>query len=220
MNKNFAVAVISSILCTSAYAESAIVAIGPRIGTQGIGLEVRTPITENVFARINGNYFSYKSNFKDGQVDYKGNLTLMSVPIMVDWHPIEDSGFRLSAGIAYNGNKLKATATPSKNITINRHTYTPQELGTVTAKLSLGSSIAGVASIGYDGSFINNGPLSFNFELGAMFTGKPKLKITSTGLANKYKEEDIKRDAKKSLNDIEKYLKIYPIISLGVKYAL
>jgi hypothetical protein len=219
INKISTVLALSTALCSTAYADNAFVAIGPRISTQGIGLEARTPIADGFFGRINGNYFQYTKNYNDGEIDLKGKLTLLSVPIMLDWHPFEGSGFRLSAGFAYNGNKLKATGTAAKGATLQGVFYTASEIGSVTAELKIGSTIAGVASIGYDGSFTNNSPLSFNCEAGVMYAGKPKLTVTSTGLATDIAKDQIKADASKGLKKIEKYLKFFPIVSVGVKYA-
>jgi len=219
INKLGAAIALSTILYSTAYADSAFVAIGPRISTQGIGAEARAPIADGFFGRINGNYFQYSRSFNDGEIDLKGKLTLMSVPVMLDWHPFEGSGFRLSAGVAYNGNKLKATGKPAQDVTLKGVKYTAGEIGSVTAELKIGSTIAGVASVGYDGSFINNSPLSFNCEAGVMYAGKPKLTVTSTGFGGALVKDQIKADASKGLKKIEKYLKFFPIVSIGVKYA-
>ncbi len=52
-----------------------------------------------------------------------------------------------------------------------------------------------------------------------MYAGKPKLTVTSTGLATDNAKDQIKADASKGLKKIEKYLKFFPIVSVGVKYA-
>lgn len=219
ISKISAVLTITTALCSTAYAENAFVAIGPRIGTQGIGAEARAPIADGFFGRINGNYFQYSRSFNEGEIDLKGKLTLLSVPVMLDWHPFEGSGFRLSAGIAYNGNKVKATAKTVKDTRLDGVLYTAAEIGSVTTDLKIGSTLAGVASIGYDGSFINNSPLSFNFEAGVMYAGKPKLTVNSTGIGGALVKDKVKEDATKGLKKIEKYLKFFPILSIGVKYA-
>lgn len=206
---------------SSAQANYGSVAFGPKIGTQGIGIEARAPITENFFGRIGGNFFEYTQDFNKGEIKYKGKLKLLTAPLMVDFHPIDGSGFRISVGGAYNNNKVTAKATPTKNIKINGRIYRPQEIGTINAELKLGSAVAAIATVGYDSSFVGNSPLSFSFEAGAMYSGKPKLKITPNGLVanDTQKLEDIRKDANKSLNDVKKYLQFYPILSVGLKYS-
>jgi hypothetical protein len=219
INKISTVLALSTAICSTAYAENAFIAVGPRVSTQGLGLEARAPIAEGFFGRINGNYFQYTHSFNDGEIDLKGKLTLMSVPVMLDWHPFEGSGFRLSVGAAYNGNKLKATGKPANNVTLDNVRYSPTEIGSVTTELKIGTTIAAVASIGYDSSFISNSPLSFNCEAGVMYAGKPKLTVSSTGIGGPQMKDSVQKDASKGLKDIEKYLKFFPIVSIGIKYA-
>lgn len=213
-----------ALLATSAYArnDDSKIALGAKIGTTGFGIEGRSPITENLYGRLGANYFHYNHKVGDSKLDYKGKLTLFSVPLMLDYHPFENSGFRLSLGVGYNGNKVTASATPNKSITLYGNTYTPQELGKVTSKLTLGSKIAPVLSIGYDSSFISDSAFSFNAELGAMYSGNPKIKVSSTGLTanNKQQIDDLNRDANKELKKVKNYLKFYPIISIGFKYNI
>ncbi len=219
INKISTIVALSTAISSTTYAENVSIAVGPRVSTQGIGLEARAQIADGFFGRINGNYFQYSRNFNDGEIDLKGKLTLLAVPLMLDWHPFESSGFRLSVGAAYNGNKVKATGKAVNGATLQGVFYNASEIGSVTSELEIGNTIAAVASIGYDGSFINNSPLSFNCEAGIMYAGKPKLTVTSTGVGGARAKDRIKEDASKGLKKIEKYLKFFPIVSIGVKYA-
>ena len=218
-------AILASV-STSSYAQNdnadSVLAIGAKIGTTGFGIEARTPITENLYGRFGANYFHYNHKVGDSKIDYKGKLTLLSVPFMLDYHPIETSGFRLSLGVGYNGNNLTATAAPNKSMTLYGNTYTPQQLGKITTKLTLGSKIAPILSIGYDSSFIGSSPFSFNAELGAMYCGNPKIKVSATGIAANQKQQinDLNRDANEGLKKAKNYLKFFPIISIGFKYNI
>jgi hypothetical protein len=55
-----------------------------------------------------------------------------------------------------------------------------------------------------------------------MYSGNPKIKVSSTGLAanNKQQIDDLNRDANKELKKVKNYLKFYPIISIGFKYNI
>jgi len=113
IKKTAAILAVSTILSGSAYAAEGIAAVGPKFGSQGLGLEGRAPITESLFGRVGVNYASASA---DKQIDainglqQSVTLTLFTVPVMLDWHPFDDSGFRLSGGVAYNGNEIKAKA--------------------------------------------------------------------------------------------------------------
>jgi len=213
-----------ALLSTTAYAgtSDSVFAIGAKVGTQGIGIEGRSPIAEKLYGRLGVNYLHYNHKDGDSKLNYKGKLTLLTVPLMLDFHPSETSGFRLSLGVAYNGNKVTATATPNKPIALYGNTYSPQQLGTVKSKLTLGNKAAPILSIGYDNSFISESPFSFNAELGAMYSGKPKIKVTATGAAANQTQAiaDLDRDANKELRKAKDYLRFFPIISIGFKYNL
>jgi hypothetical protein len=215
-------------LSATAVLADPIVAIGPKVGTQGIGIEGRAPVAENTFVRLGANYFKYNHNYKDDDfansgaaVKFKGSLTLLTVPLMVDYHPFDNSGFRVSAGIAYNGNKLDLKASPAQNVKINGNTYTPAQVGSIKGKLKLGSTIGGLLTLGYDSSFVGNNPLSFAFEAGVMYSGQPKLSISATGEVGKQTQfiSDLRNDANDAIKSVKNYLRFYPIVSLGVKYS-
>lgn len=200
--------ILKFIICTailtsythSAYAFKSAGALGVTLGAQGIGIEGRTPISSNIFARLGFNYFTFNHNANNSKM----NLTLLSVPLMLDIHPFDNSGFKLSAGIAYNGNKLKASTTKVGN-----------EVGLVTGRLKWDNEFAGIASIGYDGSFNTGSPWSFNCEAGVMYTGDPKISISTT-FDNSGK---LQKTLERNLNKHKKYLRLYPVLSLGFKYA-
>ena len=116
--KTIGAVAITTMMATTSLASNGInesrVAIGTKIGTTGFGIEGRAPLTESLYGRLGVNYFHYNHSLTKGDLHYKGKLTFLSVPLMLDYHPFEGSGFRLSAGVAYNGNKLNATARPTK----------------------------------------------------------------------------------------------------------
>lgn len=77
-------------------------------------------------------------------------------------------------------------------------------------------------SIGYDSSFISDSSFSFNAELGAMYSGNPKIKVSATGLAANQTQQisDLNRDANKELKKVKNYLRFFPVVAIGFKYNL
>jgi len=222
--KTLSVIAATLAITSAAYAQDSdsMIAIGAKVGTAGVGIEARTPIVDNVYGRLGVNIMQLKPELSNSDnIKYKAKVSLLSIPLMIDYHPIDNSGFRVSAGLAYNGNKVTATATPDKDVVINNHTYSTKELGKLKSTLTLGSKIAPVVSIGYDNSFISDNAWSFNAEAGAMFSGKPKIKVSATGLLQNDKDlmKDLNTNAKKALGKVQNKLKIFPILSVGFKYS-
>jgi len=246
MLKTASCVAVAAALSSSAFADT--IAVGPKVSTQGIGAEARMPVMENGFVRIGANYFKFNNdhtikNFGSEladeigapgefnfDLDFKGKVTLMTVPVMFDYHPFDNSGFRISAGIAYNGNKVDIKGTIKNPAAINANTgqltalnniNVDNRVGTVKGKVKIGSSVGGLLTLGYDSSFVSQNPLSFNFEAGIMYTGKPKLTVSTTGdvLSDEEARAYIQKKARKEFKSIDKYLQFYPVLSLGVKYT-
>lgn len=216
--------ILLCLLSSNIYAEQlgSKLAVGAKIGTMGVGVEGRAVLAQGIYGRAGANYFQFEHKFGAAPIAYKAKLSLFTVPLVLDYHPIDDSGFRLSAGIAYNGNKVTANATPTANATLYGATYSPAALGKIHATLKLGNKIGGIVAIGYDNSLISNEFWSLNAEAGIMYCGKPKLKISADGLlaTDKTLIQNLKNDANNKLNRVKNYLKILPILSLGFKINL
>ena len=134
---------------------------------------------------------------------------------MLDWYPINNSGFRLSAGVSYNDNKVTRLTKATKSTTFNGTSYSPDQ--TRTIKFTLGNKIAPIVTLGYDSSILNETSWSFNCEAGIMF-GNIKIDARTTGAVTDKVKAYIKKDAATIEKDLRKKYPFYPIISLGFKY--
>lgn len=203
---------------------SGTIAIGPKVGTDGIGGEVRIRLTDHLFSRIGIGYFKGSIPIKDAEEGYRltGQLRLLVAPFMLDFHPFNDSGFRMSAGAGYNASKVGIKITSSGPVVINRKLYSAKEFGDITAELKYDSSIAGFFTIGYDNSLIKsyNSPIGFGLDVGIMYSGNLKLNVKATGKISEDKEtiQEVTDRLNENVNMIRKYARVYPIISLSIKY--
>ncbi len=207
-------------------------AVGPVVSTTGLGVDGRVKINESfaVRAGVRGWNFSKdgtESVLSENETDlkWKFQLKLLHIPFVVDWHPIDGSGFFVSGGIAYNGNKVEFSSSPARNITMYGNVWTPAQIGTAKATLKFKNSVAPLMTIGYDGSLMDDSNFSFNCEAGLMYAGSPKIKTSFSGLIGQavqaaQLQRDIDREANDAIKDAKKWLKWYPIFTLGFKYNL
>ena len=88
ITKTVSILAVSALLSNAAYANTSdsIFALGAKVGTAGVGIEGRNPITENLYGRFGVNYLHYNHSLSNGALNYKGNLTLLTVPLMLDYH--------------------------------------------------------------------------------------------------------------------------------------
>lgn len=224
ITKTTKVLLLSTLLsCASVSAAGdSMFALGAKIGTTGFGVDGRVAIAENLYGRFGVNYFQYTySNKADAEeVSYNLKLKLLTTPLMLDYHPFDNSGFKVSLGVTYNGNSVSASAEPTSDQTINGNEYTKAQLGSITSKLTLGNSVAPILSVGYDNSLRSDSAWSFNAEAGVMYAGDAKVKVTATGTLadNPALISDLEKDFDKSIGQINKYLRFYPVVSVGVRY--
>jgi hypothetical protein len=189
----------SSVSNDSVNSNETFVAFGLNLGLSGLGIEGRINLYEDLFLRAGVNYASIKVGKGDSQ-EYNSDpkLTLLTIPVLFDYHPFNNSGFRLSTGLAYNGTSVKA---------VTKFTDYTETINT-----SFKRKVAPVLSIGYDSSLMNNNTISFAFDVGAMFTGGVKSKITYSDV--RYISPENQTSVAKNL------LSVMPVLSAGLKFSL
>ena len=81
-------------------------------GTLGVGAEIIKSINPNFNVRIGFNSFSKTKTMTESGNDYSAKLKLRTISLLADWQ-ILAGGFRATAGVMNNGNKLTMSATGS-----------------------------------------------------------------------------------------------------------
>lgn len=205
-------------------ATSALAAVGAtlKVGTLGVGADTTIGISERVNARVNLNYFSYgKVITEDADEDGSGGgtikpqLKLLTIGALLDWHPWAQ-GFRLSAGLYLNKNKLDLTAELSDTVDINDREYSLSDVGGTVDF----NSLAPYLGLGYGNAVGSNGNWHFSFDIGAMFQGSPQIDLRATA-SDPALQSQLNADLaaeKKNLEDDLGVFTIYPVVSLGVSY--
>ena len=201
-------------------------AITPEFGSLGVGATVTKSITPNVNAKLGINGLGISQDISASNVDYKADLNLFNVSTLVDYHPWQKGGFRLTGGLVFQDNNLEGTGKASNagTININGTDYdTTTVLTSVKAKVTLPNSVAPYIGIGWGNAVKPGKRWGFSANLGAMFAGSPKVSLTPTfgpGATPALQQQinsDIEAERKKQESDLD-WLSIYPVFSLGVSY--
>lgn len=185
--------------------------LGVKAGTLGFGVEGTFGLSERVNLRVGANDYSYSGSETASGIRYDGKLDLRSGAMLLDWHPFAGT-FRLSAGVIYNKNKLRMTATPTSSQDIGGTTYTPAQIGTLTGEVTF-KTTAPYAGIGW-GNAARRGRFGFTAEIGALFQGNPRVTLASSGAVS---QTDLNTEAQDAASDLDKF-KVYPVISLGFSF--
>lgn len=196
-------------------------AFGVHASTLGFGVQVGKLLSDHFAARAAFNYLSLSPDHTVSDINYAGNLRLLSVPLLVDFSPSRRGSFHLTAGLAYNGNRATAVgnADSTGTFTINHHDYTKAQIGVLNAKATFpGASF--YTGLGFGTPARTGSPIAFLFDLGVL-TGKPTVDLTATNPQNNPQlTNDLIAQSATTQHDVRKYLKVWPVLAFGLAYRI
>lgn len=207
------------------------VGIGVKASLLGAGIEAATPLAPGFNLRAGFNAFSYNRTFAKDGVSYGGQLRFRSAEAHLDWFPFAN-GFHVSPGVlVYNGNQITANAAVpgGQTFTLNSTTYTSDPANPITGSGKIDFYKAGpMLSVGW-GNLLPRGRHRFSipFEIGAIYTGSPKVTLNlpggacdSSGLncqpinSDPSFQSNVTAEKGKLNKDMSPF-KFYPVISVG-----
>jgi hypothetical protein len=201
------------------------ISLGVQISTLGLGAQLGKQVSPNFGARLGFNTLNYSggssSNFSSGGLSYSGSLKLSSVTLLGDLYPTKNTSFHLTGGLVENSNSVSASATPAADptdanpITINGNTYFANDIGTETSKVSFSKSDPYIG-IGWGKPYGSGGAIRLSLDLGAMFESSSV--SSSHTAATDSNNKNLNNDVNSSIQSTLKYLKVYPVVSLGIAF--
>jgi hypothetical protein len=197
------------------------VSAGFRVSTLGPGLDFTTSVVPDTLSfRINGNYFDYTHSSTLSNVGYHEDLRLETAGLLLNWYPWQN-GFFFTGGGYENTSKIDVKARSTNgNYNFNGTTYSTVQAGTIAGKAKLGREIAPYVGLGFGNPVGSSASWTFYGELGALFTGAPKLTLASTGgtLSNDPTfRNNIEQERQKDQNSVS-WANVYPVVALGLAY--
>jgi hypothetical protein len=193
--------------------------IALRAGSPGIGLEVNKLLMSHLGARVGANYFSYSETRTQSDIKYDATLKLKGLSALLDFYPGARGSFHLTAGLFTNPVKVTGTGKPSSTgeFKINGTSYNTAEVGTLDAEAKY-PDVGPYFGLGFGTPANTHSGLKFLFDIGAVI-GTAKVALTATGAAsNPQLASDLKAQAAKTQDDLDKYAKLYPVLSFGLGY--
>lgn len=197
--------------------EASAQALTVRAGTLGPSVGLTTGLAKKLNLRLDVPFFSYG---KEGVLDvdneplsYDANAKIMLPGAVLDVFPF-GNGFRLSGGAYMNRNKYSITARPTEARTVGATTFTPEEVGSVSADITYKSKLAGYVGFGYGNAVAPKNRIGFLFDIGALYTGSPAVAMTATGLLEPTAEQSTQIE-----ENLTEY-KWHPQIALGFSIKL
>ena len=187
-------------------------AVALKISTMGISCEGIRSFGSSFNSRVGFSIFNCQFDNGAGEEEdfkYDAKLKLLSFSALVDWYPFKNS-LHLTSGALINLNEGDLTLFPNESYKIGGTLYTPQLMGTVSAKVKL-NKVAPYLGIGL-GRPTSGHHFTFAIDLGVIYQGSPKVDLSADGLLEPSTEQG------PLIEDNIKWLKFYPVISLGISY--
>ncbi|MBN1301000.1 MAG: hypothetical protein JW995_07260 [Melioribacteraceae bacterium] len=206
--------IIVFLLFLSSYINAQDYGVALRVSTLGVAVEGMRSFGTTMNARIGFAMFSISQNGGGGTEDYTyvADADLSSIAMLTDWFPFGQT-FRITAGLLMNLNKAEINLVPTKTYTIGGDIYTPEKLGTMTAKVDF-NKFAPYIGVGIGNPLSGDSGFKFTFDLGTMYQGTPNIGLSATGLIS----PSAAPDQEQTLENNLKWFKWYPIVSLGLTY--
>jgi len=194
------------------------VAVSVEASSLGPGAKVDIKAMDKLNVRLGGNGFSYNFSGKAQDVDYKVKLHLMSFCLLADWFPFEQHDWRFTGGAILNKNRVNVDAKPAVSYKVGDTTYTSAQVGSLAGKITF-EPVAPYLGLGWGNPFGKDSHWSFNFDLGAMYQGAPKVNLDANGpIANDPTFQSNLAQEKDQLKDKTNRFKFYPVVAIAVAY--
>lgn len=191
-----------------------------RVGTLGLGVEASKLITNRIAARVGINFGGYNLSQEQEDIMYSAELKLQGMSALVDLYPWSRGRFHVTGGYITSPMKVTAVGEPSSTGTfeIDGKTYTSADVGSLVAEAKFASGP--YLGLGFGTPAKNRGALRFKFDLGAI-VGKANLSLKATGAAaDPALTADLEAQRQRTQENLDKFARIYPVISFGLGFGI
>lgn len=167
--------------------------IGAKVGLNGVGLELVKAFTNRLNVRLGYSGLTFPfltSQDMDGyklQVDVK--VILRNANLLVDYYPVR-SIFHLTGGTIINNTRITFNVKSLSNLPYGDIIIPAEDMGTISGQISPGNALSPYLAIGVGNILSRKHRLSFNFELGILYQGSPRIELSGKGLIGPIASED------------------------------
>jgi hypothetical protein len=191
--------------------------LGLEAGTTGLGGSASWRFADHFGVRGGFDYFSYTRNGNIEDVNYHATLRLMSEPLTFDLYPSKQRSFHVSVGALFNQNRLSGTGTGNNgSVTLDGQTFPTSEVGSLNLRIEQ-HPLDPYLSIGGNFFYFDKAHhWAFGGELGAAYTGQPRVGLTrSGGIASPTIDSALQSEQQKVEHQARQW-QFWPVLKLGV----
>lgn len=218
-----AVAAAGLLAATSAQAQDGRFAIGPQVGTTGVGVEAQFKASDRVTLRGGFDSLKFDQEVEGDDILYDGELDFSTGGLFIDLHPT-GGAFFLSGGVYFGDRQVSVSGTPAPGTTveIGDDTFTAAQAGTLNGEMDFGGT-APFVGLGWNTTFTSSKRWGFKFLVGAAFGSDPEATLTRTGGSVLSPTDQARLNAQLRVEETEieeetDGFKVFPVVQVGVAY--
>jgi hypothetical protein len=197
---------------------SAQVGVAGRVGTLGIGAEAAISLSDRIVIRGGLGLSQLEAN-----TTFDGVSVVLTLP--ESWYNVGidlylNGSFRIGGGILFKPDDPTITGAFEDEVEIGGRTFTSAEIGILTGQV-LSEDRAPYVLIGF-GKHTSSG-IGLSLDVGAAFLRNPSVTLAAEGGTFPDQAEldaRLELEAQAFEEDMKAYLKIWPILSLGIRIGI
>jgi hypothetical protein len=203
-------------LSVAPLAAQADLSIAVRAGTMGVGAEVAKLILPNIGVRVGINTLTYSIARTERDIAYDVQAKFSGMTALVDLFPSKRGTFHFTGGLMTAPAEVDGTGQPTDGTyTFNGRDYTAAEAGTVVGEMRWPKTMP-YAGLGFGTPAAGKGAIVAVLDFGVGF-GAPTLGLTaSSAIPGSTLAQDVAVERDEIQRDLDKYLKLYPVVSFGL----
>lgn len=154
-------------------------ALGGKVGTSGPGVEFSysSALLPKYGLRANLNFGTYSRWHTVSSVRYRGTAEFRSLMLLADAHPFPN-GFRLSAGLMLNDNRIAAVGRPTgATITINGVIYPADAVDNVSGEIFF-QPLSPYFGLGWGAAPAGRAGIFYSFDFGVIYQ-RPDIRLNA-----------------------------------------
>ena len=186
------------------------IGIAGHVGTLGIGADAAISPAPGIGLRAGANIMPLEPSATYSGEEFTLELQSPQFTAMIDLYPA--GGFRLSGGFRYSSSNIVLSGDITESVDLGGTNYSLESLvGTIVTP-----DISPYVGIGF-GNPTKRG-IGIFFDAGVAYQGEPELDLVATGNATTLPgfNADLEAERLEIEEELGKYFKFYPVISLGI----
>ncbi len=232
MNKNIIAIIVAVLFATTTMAQNSFsdklgLAAGVTVSaTGGLGGQIVGSYNNKLALRIGYQGFryspdkAYQYTFSEGSSDEVKlnifpNVKLGDLSLLVDYYLLKS--LYVTGGIVRTDFDVKAKIESAQDLDINNKTYTPEEIGELNIGVTTSSKVAPYLGLGFGRNISKTRGLTFNLEIGTMFTKSHKIEVSGTKHFEGNNDNESIQNLNKTLKDVS-FAGLIPTIKIGFSY--